>query len=118
MITVYRKRGRRRTRERQNRDPACAAPAGGVGLLIRRLERRCDPKLRRPHIGIVVESAEDTGSVWMTVRYNGERLDVTQDGDRLSLAVLTSTESEMEYSFDAAHTLPNQLRLRIKGNGA
>ncbi|MCR5576560.1 MAG: amino acid ABC transporter ATP-binding protein [Oscillospiraceae bacterium] len=75
------------------------------------------PRLTDPKAEITVESAEEAESVWMTVRYNGPKLDVTQGGDELALAVLTSTESEMEYSWDDAHTLPNQLRLHIRAEG-
>ena len=72
------------------------------------------PTLTDPRIRIVAEYAEESESVWLTAAYSGPQLDVTQQADALSLAVLKSTENKMEYSWDPSRELPNELRLQVR----
>lgn len=50
----------------------------------------------------------------MTVSYNGPPFDVTAQGEELSLKVLKSIGSEMDYTRDENAEYPNRVLLQIR----
>ena len=72
------------------------------------------PTLAQPDIQAVIEYSEAEESAVMTVRYNGGRYDVTQEGDALPLTVLQSAVSSMEYAEEKDDPLPNRLVMQIR----
>ncbi|MBR6090806.1 MAG: amino acid ABC transporter ATP-binding protein [Anaerolineaceae bacterium] len=70
------------------------------------------PVLDDPHIRVVVEYSGSDEAADFTVSYNGEPYDVTEMGDPLSLAILKSAASEINYS-EGTDEYRNQVKLRI-----
>jgi len=79
------------------------------------MEQLLAPSLQDPRVQMIVEYSEVNAQAVMTVRYNGSRLDVTKQGDDLSLSVLRGVASRIEYA-EVADSSPytNQLRLEIR----
>lgn len=72
------------------------------------------PYLKDPKIQIIVEYSAADESTTMDIRYNGDSFDVTQEGDKLSLAVLRSAVSEMTYSEENSEPYRNRIKLKVK----
>ena len=72
------------------------------------------PLLEKPCIQAVCEYSEATEIAEWTVCYSGERLDVTSNGDELSLSVIRGMTERMLYQWDGDAEQPNQLRLTIR----
>ena len=72
------------------------------------------PALAQPDIQTVIEYSEAGESAVMTVRYNGPAFDVTARGDELSLMVLKSAVSDIDYTWNENEARPNQAVLRIR----
>lgn len=69
--------------------------------------------LDNPRIHTVIEFSEEEEAV-MTVSYNGPPFDVTAQGEELSLKVLKSIGSEMDYTRDENAEYPNRILLQIR----
>lgn len=72
------------------------------------------PLLEQPDVQVVIEYSEAEESAVLTVRYNGTAFDVTARGEKLSLKVLQSAVSDMDYTWDEKAERPNQTVLRIR----
>ena len=72
------------------------------------------PALESPRIQAVCEYAEAAEKAEWTIRYNGGRMDVTADGDTLSLAVLKGMTASVDYAWEDGGELPNCLHLAVK----
>ena len=72
------------------------------------------PALQEPRIRFTVEYSQSDEQAEMTVRYNGPQLDITRQGDALSLSVLQSAASELMYEATDAEDYPNRLTVRIR----
>lgn len=70
------------------------------------------PMLSDPHIRVVIEYSESEGNTSFSAQYNGDKFDVTKEGNALSLAILKSAAAEMNYTTDTGE-YPNNITLRI-----
>ena len=70
------------------------------------------PALENPRIHAAVEYSDVDLTAQWNIRYNGPRLDVTQNGEKLAHTVLAGVTRGMEYTYDESAELPNQLVLR------
>ena len=71
-------------------------------------------KAKAPQIQAVCEYSGQMESAEWTFCYNGPRMDITADGDELSVAVLRGMTEEMEYHYEEGAEKPNRLRLKVK----
>ena len=69
------------------------------------------PALEQPRIQAVIEYAEADARATMTVRYNGEKFDVLENGDELSRSLLTGITADISYTMEDADGFPNCLTL-------
>ena len=60
------------------------------------------------------EYSEQTEMAEWTFSYAGQRMDVTQSGDELALAVLKGMTKDMTYIWNEDADLPNLLKLKIQ----
>ncbi len=90
--------------------------ANRIQLAFEELTQMLIPALEEPRLEAVVEYSEAEERSTLSVRYSGQRYDVTQAGDELSLMMLNGITSGMEYRWDEAAPLPNQLALTIRGD--
>ena len=72
------------------------------------------PLLASPRIQAVCEYSEAAESAEWTICYGGDRLDVTNTGDELALAVLKGITTSRDYAWNEGEPLPNRLHLVIK----
>ncbi len=72
------------------------------------------PVLESPKIRTVTEYSAADESASMTIRYNGKPYDVTTEGDMLSLAVLRSAVSGMNWCQEEFEDFTNKIELKIK----
>ena len=87
---------------------------GRIQLVFEETAQMLTSLLESPRIQAVCEYSGATESAQWTFRYNGERLDLTQAGDELSLAVLRGMTASVEYAWEEKQELKNRLRLSIK----
>jgi polar amino acid transport system ATP-binding protein len=69
---------------------------------------------KAPQIVAVCEYSGKLESAEWTFCYDGPCMNLTDEGDELSLAVLKGMTQEMEYRFDEGAAKPNRLRLKVK----
>ena len=72
------------------------------------------PMLEHPYIRISIEYSEVRDTVSIRVRYNGGQFDFREKSDPISLAVLKSTCSSMEYTPEKTGRYENLIRLEIR----
>ena len=72
------------------------------------------PAMAAPRLQAVCEYSEAAERAAWTIRYAGPRLDVTETGDDLALAVLKGMTEDMDYAFEAGQELPNRLTLKVR----
>ena len=72
------------------------------------------PAMADPRLQAVCEYSEAAERAAWTIRYAGPRLDVTEAGDELALAVLAGMTENMDYAFEAGQELPNRLTLKVR----
>ena len=70
--------------------------------------------LKDPKIRTTVEYSAVDETTTVTIQYNGGSYDVTREGDKLSLAVLRSTVSELTYSMENDPVRGNKIVMKIK----
>ncbi len=70
--------------------------------------------LKDPKIRTTVEYSALDETATVTIQYNGGSYDVTREGDKLSLAVLRSTVSELTYSMENDPVRGNKIVMKIK----
>ena len=70
--------------------------------------------LKDPKIRTTVEYSALDETATVTIQYNGGSYDVTREGDKLSLAVLRSTISELTYSMENDPVRGNKIVMKIK----
>ena len=78
------------------------------------LQQLLMPALADPSVSVTVEYAADREDAQIAFRYGGPPLDVTKEGDVLSVRMLKSAVSEMAWAYDAAEALPNRVTLHIR----
>ena len=72
------------------------------------------PVLEKPRIKAVIEYSQAEECASLTVRYNGPPLNITAQGDELSLSVLKGIVSGMEYEAISDGDYTNQIALEIR----
>ena len=70
------------------------------------------PALKDPNVRVVIEYSEAEEATVFSVQYNGDPLDVTKEGDELSLKIIRSAAADMEYRTEQGE-YPNHITLRI-----
>ncbi|ETP73085.1 ABC-type polar amino acid transport system, ATPase component [Lachnospiraceae bacterium JC7] len=87
-----------------------------IQLVIEELtEQLLLPKLEKPFINLVVEYSESEETAAVTVNYNGESLDVLENGDELSVKVIKGIVTDADYKKKEDPKYPNMLKLEIRG---
>ena len=76
------------------------------------------PDLNSPQIHVVVEYSENSGSSVITVTYNGDRFDIRETDNKLSLSVLTNMAGDIDYKYTESENKPNRVEIRIKTHTA
>ena len=69
------------------------------------------PVLASPRIQAVIEYAEADARATMTVRYNGSQHDILENGDNLSVSLITGITSGISYDATMTGDFPNCLTL-------
>ena len=69
------------------------------------------PALEQPRIQAVIEYAEADARATMTVRYNGSQHDILENGDNLSVSLITGITSGISYDATMTGDFPNCLTL-------
>ena len=88
--------------------------AGRIQLVFEEAVGLLAPLLETPRIEAVCEYSEQRERAEWTIRYGGERLDVTGRDDDLALAVLKGMTEGIEYAWNGDGEFPNQLLLTLK----
>ena len=97
-----------------NKNQISPKMAGRIQLGFEETAQMLVSALDTPRIQAVCEYSESTEIAEWTFAYAGSRVDVTQTGDELALAVLKGVTESMEYSWSENAERPNILRLKIK----
>lgn len=72
------------------------------------------PAYEKPYIRINAEYSPKEGECSIDIGYRGERYDIQDTDNELSLAMLKSTVKDMEYSFREEDDTPNHIRAWIR----
>ena len=72
------------------------------------------PGMPAPDIELTAEYSEAEDSVVLIIQYGGEPLNVLEQGDELSLAVLNSVAADMSYSWQEDNVRGNRIVIRIR----
>lgn len=72
------------------------------------------PMMETTRVQAACEYSEQTEMAEWTFSYAGQRMDVTQSGDELALAVLKGMTKDMTYIWSEEADLPNLLKLKIQ----
>ena len=72
------------------------------------------PRYERPQISVRVEYSMRDKDCLVTVTYAGEKFDVNDTENDISLAMLKNTAEEIRYQYDESESEPNQVEIRIK----
>ena len=71
------------------------------------------PRLTDPKMHITVEYSESDGSSNISITYNGDRFDVRDTDNELSLSVLENMAGDIDYKFIEGESEPNHLEVKI-----
>ena len=71
------------------------------------------PKMEEPDILVTIEYSEETEKAVFTVRYGGEEMDITEEGDQLTLAVLKGVAEDIRYTYDPEQDRENKVTMTI-----
>ena len=74
------------------------------------------PKLEKPFIRIKVEYSLKDEKCRIIMTYKGDRFDINDSDNEISLSTLESAAEEIEYSFDEDEDEPNKLVIDIRHN--
>ena len=97
-----------------NKNQIAPKQAGRIRLAFEETAQMLVSLMDYPRIQAVCEYSEAAQSAEWTARYAGPRLDLTSEGDELSMAVLKGMTETMEYTWNESEELPNCLRLALK----
>ena len=78
------------------------------------IQQLLSPVMKEAGIRTAIEYSEDEGTVEMTVKYPAPALDITEDGNELSLKVLQSTMADHSYSWSENDAFPNRLHIHFR----
>ena len=67
------------------------------------------PMPGKPEILATFEYSEEKGTAYFTVRYGGEKKDVTAEGDLLALSVLKGVAESIQYAYHPEEALGNEV---------
>ena len=88
--------------------------AGYISLAFEETVQMLLSRMKHPRIRAVCEYSEVTETAEWTIRYAGERLDLTEETGDLGMMVLKGITSSMTYTREEESELPNCLRLVIR----
>ena len=74
------------------------------------------PKMSVPCIRLRVEYSMKDGQSIITVTYKGNKFDISDTENTISLKILKSTAEDIIYDYDAAAELSNKVTVKIKAN--
>ncbi len=66
-----------------------------------------------PDVNVLVEYSAVNDNVEMTFNYSGEKRDASTAGDKLSIDIVKSMVTNIEYTYLPEETLPNRLVMII-----
>lgn len=69
--------------------------------------------LEQPDVQVIVEYAEESETTSFSVRYGGDRFDPATSGDKLALSLLKGIAEQIDYTWNPAEGLGNQIALFI-----
>lgn len=72
------------------------------------------PKYPKPDIHVTVEHSMQDGGTEITICYSGERFDLRDTDNKLSLSMIENTAEKIEYSFREGEPRPNEVKIRVK----
>lgn len=72
------------------------------------------PVYEQPYIRINAEYSPKEGECTIDISYKGERYEIQDTDNELSLAMLKNTVRDMEYSFNEEEDMPNHIRAWIR----
>ena len=72
------------------------------------------PQLSEPDIFLAVEYSETDGHCFISVDYGGERFDIHDTDNQISLVMLKNTAESLIYSYRAEEERPNRIEILIK----
>lgn len=74
------------------------------------------PRYHKPYISIKVEYSMEDQSCYINIGYKGEKFDVSESDNNLSLMIIQKMSGEMKYSFDESRDEQNQIRIHVVKN--
>ncbi len=72
------------------------------------------PEYTRPDILVAVEHSAQDDSTEITFSYCGEKFDIRDTDNKLSLSMIENTAEKIEYSFSEGEPRSNEVKLRVK----
>ena len=72
------------------------------------------PAMDQPDILMTIEYSEESEKLISVVRYGGERMDITETGDAISLAMLKSAAEEIRYEWREGEERGNQISMIVR----
>ena len=97
-----------------NKNQIAPKLANRVQLVFEETMQLLMPMLEDPRVQAVCEYSEQTERAEWTFRYDGQRMDLTQSGDELALAVLEGMTESIEFVWQESDPMPNSLYVLIK----
>ena len=70
-------------------------------------------KLEEPDILVTIEYTTEKRNGIVTIEYDGDRMDVTKTGDKLSLALLKSAAKQIRYEWDPDEKRGNRITMNV-----
>ncbi|SFG74188.1 polar amino acid transport system ATP-binding protein [Oribacterium sp. WCC10] len=74
------------------------------------------PKYSSPDIHVAVEYSMQDSSTEITISYSGEKFDIRDTGNDLSLSMIENAAEKIEYSFHEGEERANEVKIRVKRN--
>ena len=97
-----------------NKNQIAPKMANRVQLVFEETMQLLMPMMETTRVQAACEYSEQTEMAEWTFSYAGQRMDVTQSGDELALAVLKGMTKDMTYIWSEEADLPNLLKLKIQ----
>ena len=97
-----------------NKNQIAQKLANRVQLVFEETMQLLVPMLKNPRVQAVCEYSEQTERAEWTFRYAGPRMDITQSGDELALAVLKGMTAGIDYAWEEDKSMSNSLYIQIK----
>ena len=77
------------------------------------VQQQLIPKMENPDILVTFEYSEETEKAAFTVRYDGEKLNITAEGDPLTLSVLKGMAENIQYAYHPEEDRKNEVTMMV-----